>query len=92
MFHKTNCPRKFPSTVSRLPTGAFKGMKISPDNSRSYPIFRNSPQTKLTPDYICNCKAILASLFKLDASPQYILYSPQALDMVSFVIGAFGPI
>ncbi|GFT17886.1 uncharacterized protein TNCV_4910591 [Trichonephila clavipes] len=67
-------------------------MKISPDNSRSYPICRNCPQTKLTTDYIFDCKAILTSLFKLDVSPQDILYSPEAPDLASLVIGAFGPI
>ncbi|GFQ80527.1 hypothetical protein TNCT_4031 [Trichonephila clavata] len=63
-------------------------MKISPDNSRSYPICRNCEQTQLTPDHILGCKAILESRFKLDASPQDILYSPQIPDLASLVIGA----
>ncbi|GFT85041.1 hypothetical protein TNCV_790821 [Trichonephila clavipes] len=67
-------------------------MKISPDNSRSHHNCRNCPQTQLTPDYIFDCKAILASPFKFDASLQEILYSPKAPDLVSLVIGAFGPI
>ncbi|GFQ70847.1 hypothetical protein TNCT_79031 [Trichonephila clavata] len=48
--------------------------------------------TNPTPDHILDSKAILASLFKLDASPQDILYSPQAPELVSLVIRAFGPI
>ncbi|GFT14437.1 hypothetical protein TNCV_4004131 [Trichonephila clavipes] len=47
---------------------------------------------QLTPDYIFDCKAILASLVKLDASPQDIFYSPQAPDLASLLIGTFGPI
>ncbi|GFQ85476.1 hypothetical protein TNCT_596261 [Trichonephila clavata] len=43
-----NCPRNLWSTVARLRTGHFKGMKIPPDNSRSCPICRNCPQTQLT--------------------------------------------
>ncbi|GFR10375.1 hypothetical protein TNCT_434791 [Trichonephila clavata] len=53
---------------------------------------RNCPQTQLTTDHTFDCKAILASLFKLDASPQDILYSPQAPVLASLVIGAFDPI
>ncbi|GFX08078.1 core histone macro-H2A.1 [Trichonephila clavipes] len=75
------------STVARLRMGYFKGMKISSDNSRSYLICRKCPQTQLTPDYIFNCKAILASLFKLDASSQDILYNPQAPDLALLIIG-----
>ncbi|GFQ87616.1 hypothetical protein TNCT_457071 [Trichonephila clavata] len=65
-----NCPRNLSSTVARLRKGNFKGMEISPDNSGCYPISRNYPQTQLTPNHIFDCKAVLASLFKLDASPQ----------------------
>ncbi|GFR28390.1 hypothetical protein TNCT_73151 [Trichonephila clavata] len=64
-----NCPRNLSSTVAKLRMGHFKAMKVSPDNSRSYPICRNCPQTQLTPYHIFDCKAILASLFKLDAPP-----------------------
>ncbi|GFQ91617.1 hypothetical protein TNCT_488481 [Trichonephila clavata] len=87
-----NCPRNLLSTVARLRTDHFKGIKISPDNFRSYPISRNCPPTQLTPDHIFDCKAILASRFKPDASLQEILYSPQAPDLLSLVIGALGSI
>ncbi|GFY11823.1 hypothetical protein TNCV_1530151 [Trichonephila clavipes] len=87
-----SCPGHLSSKVARLRTGYFKGMKISSDNSRSCTICRNDPHSQLTPHYIFDCKAILASLLKFDASPQDILYSPQAPDRVSLVIGAFGPI
>ncbi|GFW29020.1 hypothetical protein TNCV_2355781 [Trichonephila clavipes] len=71
--------------------GHFKGIKITPDNSRSYPTYRNSPKTQLTTDHIFGCKAIIfASTFK-DASSQDIFYSPQAPDLGSLVIGALGP-
>ncbi|GFR08160.1 hypothetical protein TNCT_467851 [Trichonephila clavata] len=66
-------------------------MNISLDNSQSYPICENCPQTQLTSDHIFDWKTILASLFKLSASPQDTLYSPQAPDLTSLVIGAFGP-
>ncbi|GFW23843.1 hypothetical protein TNCV_945281 [Trichonephila clavipes] len=59
-----NCPRNLSSIVASLRTGCFKGMKISPDNSPSYPIFRNCAQNQLPPDNIFHCKAILASFFK----------------------------
>ncbi|GFU71908.1 hypothetical protein TNCV_1628491 [Trichonephila clavipes] len=68
-----NCLRNVSSTDARLRTRHFKGMKISIDNSRSYPICRNCPQTHLTPGYIFDCKVILASLFKLDASLYTVL-------------------
>ncbi|GFU83441.1 hypothetical protein TNCV_1346261 [Trichonephila clavipes] len=87
-----NCPRNLSSTVARLPTDHFNGMEITPDNSRSYPIYRNCPQIQLTPDYIFDCKVIFTSLFKLYASPQDILYNPQVPDLALPVIGAFGPI
>ncbi|GFV13962.1 hypothetical protein TNCV_524391 [Trichonephila clavipes] len=84
---KLNCPTNLSSTVIRLSTGYFKGMKLSPDNSRSYPICRNCPQTQSTPDHIFDYKTTLASFFQLDASPQDILCSPQATDLASLVIG-----
>ncbi|GFW81219.1 hypothetical protein TNCV_375681 [Trichonephila clavipes] len=87
-----NCPRNVSSTIARLRTDNFKGMKISPDNSRFYPICRNCPQTQFTSDHIFDSKAILESLFKLHASSQDILYSPEAPDQASLVIGAFGSI
>ncbi|GFQ90831.1 hypothetical protein TNCT_107431 [Trichonephila clavata] len=87
-----NCARNLSSTIARLHTDRFKGMKISPDNSRSYLICRNCPQTQLTSDHILNCKALFASFFKLDESPRDILYRPQAPDQTSLVIGAFEPI
>ncbi|GFR06476.1 hypothetical protein TNCT_188211 [Trichonephila clavata] len=49
--------------------------------------YRNCPQTQLTPDHIFACKALLASLFKLDASPQDILYSLQAPDLARLLLG-----
>ncbi|PRD22959.1 UNVERIFIED_CONTAM: hypothetical protein NCL1_47702 [Trichonephila clavipes] len=58
-------------------------MKISPDNSRFYHICRNCPQTQLTLYYIFDCKAILATLFKLDALPHDILFSTRAPDLAS---------
>ncbi|GFX20117.1 hypothetical protein TNCV_1436771 [Trichonephila clavipes] len=67
-----NCPRNLSSTVARLRTGHFKGLKISPDNSRSETICRNWSKSQLTPDYIFDCKALFASLSKLDASPRRI--------------------
>ncbi|GFW62287.1 hypothetical protein TNCV_912991 [Trichonephila clavipes] len=66
--------------------GCFKGMKTSPNNSRSYSSCRNCPQTHFSPDYIFDFKAILASLFKL------ILYSTLAPDLALLVIGVFGQI
>ncbi|GFR18442.1 hypothetical protein TNCT_625571 [Trichonephila clavata] len=77
-----HCPRNLPSAVARLHAGHSKGMKISPDNSQSYPIS----------GYIFDCKVILASIFKLYASPQDILYSPPAPNLVSLVIGTLEPI
>ncbi|GFR10389.1 hypothetical protein TNCT_288351 [Trichonephila clavata] len=65
----------------KIPKGHFKGMEISLDNSRSYPICRNCPQSQLKPDHIFYCKAILAYLFKLDASPQDMLSRP---DLVGY--------
>ncbi|GFS79302.1 hypothetical protein TNCV_4409551 [Trichonephila clavipes] len=47
-----NYPKNLSSTVGRLRMGYFKGMKISPDNSRSHPICINCPQTQLIQDYI----------------------------------------
>ncbi|GFT29480.1 hypothetical protein TNCV_2116791 [Trichonephila clavipes] len=70
-----NYPKNLLSTVVRLPTGHFKSMKISLDNYRSYPTCRNCPEAQLTPDYIFDCMAILAFLFKLGASPGHSLQS-----------------
>ncbi|GFW98838.1 hypothetical protein TNCV_2837991 [Trichonephila clavipes] len=41
-----NCPRNLSPTVARLRKGHFKVMKISSDNSRSYPICKNCPETQ----------------------------------------------
>ncbi|GFU41968.1 hypothetical protein TNCV_4676741 [Trichonephila clavipes] len=60
-----DCPGNLSSIVARLHTGYFKGVEISPDNFRSYPICRNCSQTQLTPDYIFDCKAILAPFLNL---------------------------
>ncbi|GFT53249.1 hypothetical protein TNCV_4233441 [Trichonephila clavipes] len=85
-----NCPRNLPSTTTRVISEVC--VKISPDNSRFYSICRNYPQTQLTSNHIFDCKAILASCFKLDVSPQDIICSPEAPDLASLIIGAFGAI
>ncbi|GFV30953.1 hypothetical protein TNCV_4013871 [Trichonephila clavipes] len=87
-----NCPTNVSSTVARLHMVHFKGMKISPDKTRFYSIYRNCLQTQRTSDYIFDCKTILSSLFKLDALPHDLLYSPQAPDLSSLVLRTFGPI
>ncbi|GFU14239.1 hypothetical protein TNCV_3579141 [Trichonephila clavipes] len=86
-----NCPRNLSSTVSGFRMGYFKGMKISPDHSRSFPICKNCPQIQLTPDYIFDCKAILASFFKLKCiTTGHLVLKLQIWP--PFIIGSFGPL
>lgn len=87
-----NCPRHLSSIVARLRTGHLKGMKIAPDNTRSYVPCGNCSDAELTPEHIFDCQAVIRSLFQLGDPPQDLLYSMRAPELAALIAKAFGTI
>lgn len=88
-----NCDRAISTTIARLRTKHFKGMKISPDGHRSYRSCPHCIDTELSPDHIFDCPAILAKLFRIHLDPpQQLLYSSEVVDVARAVLDTFGQI
>ncbi|GFV71347.1 RNase H domain-containing protein [Trichonephila clavipes] len=88
-----NYCREITSTINRLRTKHFEGMKILPDGSRSYVEWRQCPATQLDPKHLFSCPSIVGALFKIDNDCcMDILYSDRAMDVATVVIHAFGNI
>ncbi|CAL1272681.1 unnamed protein product, partial [Larinioides sclopetarius] len=88
-----NCDRAVSTTIARLRTKHFKGMKISPDGRRSYRSCLHCTDTELSPDHIFDCPAILAKLFRVHLDcPKQLLYSTEVIDVARAVLDTFGHI
>ncbi|XP_042899089.1 uncharacterized protein [Parasteatoda tepidariorum] len=53
-----DCSRILTSTITRLRTNHFKGMKILPNEIRTYIPCKNCTEVQLTPDHILECPAL----------------------------------
>ncbi|GFU16270.1 hypothetical protein TNCV_4422251 [Trichonephila clavipes] len=86
-----NCNRVISTTVARLRTRDFKGMKISPDGQRIYNTCPNCPDIQLSPNHIFNCPSILAKFHNIDLNPTHyqLLYSLKVVDIARAVLDAF---
>ncbi|GFT39261.1 RNase H domain-containing protein [Trichonephila clavipes] len=60
-----NYSREITTTIIRLRTKHFKGMKILPDGSRSYGECEHCPCTQLDPKHLFSCPTIVGALFKI---------------------------
>ena len=88
-----NCDRAVSTTIARLRTKHFKGMKISPDGHRSYRSCPHCPDTELCPDHIFGCPAILAKLHRIHLDPpHHLLYSTEVIDVAKTVLDTYGQI
>ncbi|UYV60676.1 RPS10 [Cordylochernes scorpioides] len=68
--------RELTTTISRIRTGYFKGMKINPDMTRSYRNCNNCHNTQLTPEHIY--PGILAALYMTDINPEEDIHTDKA--------------
>ncbi|GFX04199.1 RNase H domain-containing protein [Trichonephila clavipes] len=89
-----DCPRIITSTIARLRTEHFKGMKIHPDKTRSYVKCKHCPDLQLTPNHILKCPIVATKLLKMGMVPlrdslREILYSPDAPRIAEAVIKTF---
>ena len=64
-----DCPRILTSTIARLRTGQFKGMRILPAKTRIYILCKNCTDAKLTLDCIPECPALTPHILPLDLVP-----------------------
>ncbi|UYV60677.1 hypothetical protein LAZ67_1001850 [Cordylochernes scorpioides] len=71
-----NAVRELTTTISRIRTGHFKGMKINPDMTRSYRKCNNCHNNQLTPEHIY--PAILAALYMTDINPEEDIHMDKA--------------
>ena len=63
---KLNYNRKIMATATWLRTKHFKDMKILPDDSRTYVVFKHCPDTQLDPKQLFGYPSIPCTLFKID--------------------------
>ncbi|PRD29685.1 UNVERIFIED_CONTAM: hypothetical protein NCL1_28619 [Trichonephila clavipes] len=78
-----NYCREIISTIIRLKTKHFKGMKILPDGSRSYVECRHCPGIQLDLKHLLSCPSIVGALFKIDNDCSMdILYSERAMAVI----------
>ncbi|GFV44274.1 RNase H domain-containing protein [Trichonephila clavipes] len=89
-----DCPRIITSTIARLRTEHFKGMKIHPDKTRSYVQCKQCPDLQLTPNHILEYPIVATKLLKLGMVPlrdslRELLYSPDAPRIAEAVIKTF---
>ncbi|GFX13590.1 RNase H domain-containing protein [Trichonephila clavipes] len=88
-----NYSREITTTITRLRTKYFKGMKILPDGSRSYVECRHCSGTQLDPKHHFSCPSPVGALFKIDYNCSMdILYSDRSMDVVTAMIHIFGNI
>ncbi|GFX37942.1 RNase H domain-containing protein [Trichonephila clavipes] len=93
LLPELNYSREITTTITRLRTKHFKGMKILPDGFRSYVECRHCPGTQLDPKYRFSCPSIVCAFFKIDNDSRMdILYSDRAMDVAKTMIHAFGNI
>ncbi len=84
--------RTLTSTLTRLRTGHFRGMKIHSDGTRTYCLCKNCPDIELTPKHLFNCPAILAQLQQISDNPWADLYEENCLQIADVVYRTFGQI
>ncbi|GFW02563.1 hypothetical protein TNCV_2455791 [Trichonephila clavipes] len=89
-----DCPRIITSTIARLRTEHFKGMKIHPDKIRSYVQCKHCPDLQLTPNHILECPTVATKLLKMRMVPLRdslweLLYSLDAPRIAEAVIKTF---
>ncbi|GFV71617.1 RNase H domain-containing protein [Trichonephila clavipes] len=61
-----NYSREITTTITRLRTKPFKGMKILPDGSKSYVECRHCSGMQLDPKHLFSCPSIVGALFETD--------------------------
>ena len=86
-----DCPRQLTSTIARLRTNHYKGMKILPDKTRTYVPCKNCTEAQLSPDHILECPAITPHILRLGMVPlaselRDVLYSVDALMLADAVL------
>ncbi|GFV25166.1 RNase H domain-containing protein [Trichonephila clavipes] len=80
--------------VARLRTKHLKGMKIHPDQTRSYVQCKHCPDLQLTPNHIFECPTVATKLLQMgmvplrDSLPE-LLYSPNAPRIAEALIKTF---
>ncbi|GFW51510.1 hypothetical protein TNCV_4211881 [Trichonephila clavipes] len=89
-----DCPRIIASTIARLRTEHFKGMKIHSDKTRSYVQWKHCPDLQLMPNHILECPTVATKFLKMGMVPlrdslREILYSPDAPRIAEAVIKTF---
>ncbi|GFW65299.1 RNase H domain-containing protein [Trichonephila clavipes] len=78
------------TTIIRLRSKHFKGVKILPDGSGSYVVCRHCPVTRLDPKHLLSCPSIVGVLFKIDnGCSMGTLYQHPVIDVATVVIPAF---
>ncbi|GFX98248.1 hypothetical protein TNCV_4908911 [Trichonephila clavipes] len=89
-----NCNQVISTTIAKLRTRHFKGMKTSPDDPRSYNTCLHRPDIQLSPNHIFNCPFILVKLHNIDQNTMnyQLLYSPKSVDIARAILDAFGVI
>ena len=84
--------RTLTSTLTRLRTGHFRGMKVHKYGTRTFFHRKNCPDTELTPEHLFNCSAILAKLQQISDNPWADLYKENCLRIADAVHRTFDPI
>jgi ribonuclease HI len=86
-----DCPRILTSTITRLRTNHYKGMKILPDKTRTYIPCKNCTDAQLNPDHILECPALTPHILQLGMVPlaselREVLYSTDVLELAVAVL------
>ena len=80
------------SSLTRLRTGHFRGMKIRKDGTRTYCHCKNCPDAEFTTEHLFNCPTILANLQQISDNQWADLYRENCLRTTDAVHRTSGPI
>ena len=84
-------PRILTSTIARLRTGHFKGMRILSEKTKIYIPCKNCTEAQLTPDHILECPALTSYILQLGLVPlalelREVLFSRVVLELAAAVL------